>query len=93
MPHLIDCSIAIENDLPSDPPMMIPIIAKEFQKSRDASIIWEGHFAGIEKGYCHMEKLTNLDILPAVGFTFFCFPVKIRGASAGWIRAVALVDD
>jgi kynurenine formamidase len=24
MPYLIDCSIAIENDLPSDPPMMIP---------------------------------------------------------------------
>ena len=39
-----------------------------------------------------MEKLTNLD--PAVpGFTVFCFPVKIKKASAGWMRAVALVDD
>jgi hypothetical protein len=22
-----------------------------------------------------------------------CFPVKIRGASAGWTRAVAIFDD
>jgi kynurenine formamidase len=71
----------------------LPLIAEEFKESRDSSIIWEGHFAGIDKGYCHIEKLTNLDRLPAQGFTFFCFPVKIKGASAGWIRAVALVDD
>ncbi|MBN2160722.1 MAG: cyclase family protein [Spirochaetes bacterium] len=71
----------------------LPLIANEFKQSGNSSIIWEGHFAGIEKGYCHMEKLTNLDLLPAVGFTFFCFPVKIKGASAGWIRAVALLDD
>ena len=30
--------------------------------------------------------------LPATGFTVSCFPVKIRGASAGWTRAVAIVD-
>jgi kynurenine formamidase len=69
------------------------LIAKEYQSSKDKSIIWEGHFAGIEKGYCHIEKLANLDQLPMLGFTFFCFPVKIKGASAGWVRAVALVDD
>ena len=27
------------------------------------------------------------------GFTVACFPVKIRGASAGWTRAVAIFDD
>jgi kynurenine formamidase len=70
----------------------LPLIAKEFQASRDPSIIWEGHFAGIERGYCHLEKLTNLDQLPASGFIFFCFPVKIRDASAGWTRAVALIE-
>jgi len=69
------------------------IIANEFKLSHDSSIIWEGHFAGIEKGYCHIEKLTNLDQLPPTGFTFFCFPIKIKGASAGWIRAVASVPD
>jgi kynurenine formamidase len=68
-------------------------IVDEFQETGDSSIIWEGHFAGIEKGYCHIEKLHGLHQLPPTGFTFFCFPVKIKGASGGWIRAVALVED
>ncbi len=71
----------------------LPLIAEDFKKSNDASIIWEGHFAGIECGYCHIEKLTNLDKLPPAGFTVFCFPVKIKAASAGWIRAVAQLKD
>jgi kynurenine formamidase len=29
----------------------------------------------------------------ASGFTISCFPHKIRGASAGWTRAVAIFDD
>jgi len=66
--------------------------AKDFEKTKDPSVIWEGHFAGIEKGYFQIEKLTNLDKLPPTGFTFCCFPVKIKNASAGWIRAVAIVD-
>lgn len=71
----------------------LPLIAKDFEETGDSSFIWEGHFASIEKGYCHIEKLTNLDQLPPHGFTFFCFPIKIKKASAGWIRAVALVED
>ena len=31
----------------------------------DASLIWEGHKAGREIGYCHLEKLHNLEALPA----------------------------
>jgi kynurenine formamidase len=58
----------------------------------DASLIWEGHKAGREIGYCHLEKLHNLEALPATGFTVSCFPVKIRAASAGWTRAVAIFD-
>lgn len=70
----------------------LPMISAEFQQTRDASIIWEGHFASIEKGYCHMEKLTNLDKLPPTGFKVACFPVKIKAASAGWVRAVAILE-
>jgi kynurenine formamidase len=71
----------------------LPYLAEEFKKNKDASIIWEAHFAGIEKGYCHMEKLTNLDKIPKPhGFKVSCFPVKIKAASAGWVRAVAIVD-
>ncbi|WP_440896036.1 cyclase family protein [Amphibacillus sp. Q70] len=69
------------------------LISEEFSKTGNKDIIWEGHFAGIEKGYCQIEKLTNLDQIPATGFTFMCFPVKIKGASAGWIRAIAMVSE
>lgn len=71
----------------------LPLIAKDFEKNKDSSIIWEGHFAGIECGYCHIEKLTNLEKLPSFGFTVSCFPIKIKDASAGWIRAVAIVEE
>ena len=69
------------------------LTAKAFAETGDPSIIWEGHRASIEIGYCHMEKLTNLDQLPPTGFTISCFPWKIRGASAGFTRAVAIFDD
>jgi kynurenine formamidase len=64
---------------------------EKFAQTGDASLIWEGHKAGREIGYCHLEKLHNLEALPAHGFTLACFPVKIRGASAGWTRAVAIL--
>ena len=66
--------------------------ARKYQASKDASLIWEGHKAGREIGYCHMEKLHNLELLPATGFQVSCFPVKIRAASAGWTRAVAILE-
>ncbi|MEY8840037.1 cyclase family protein, partial [Cribrihabitans sp. XS_ASV171] len=56
-------------------------------------IIWEGHRASMEIGYCHMEKLSQLDTLPATGFTISCFPYKIKGASAGFTRAVAIFEE
>lgn len=67
--------------------------AKRFAETKDPSIIWEGHRAGMEIGYCHMEKLTNLDQLPPFGYEISCFPFKIRDASAGFIRAVAIFED
>jgi kynurenine formamidase len=66
---------------------------EKYTATHDARLIWEGHKAGREIGYCHLEKLHNLEALPAHGFTVSCFPVKIRGASAGWTRAVAIVED
>ena len=66
--------------------------AKKFAETRDPSLIWEGHKAGREIGYCHLEKLHNLEKLPAEGFKVSCFPVKVRAGSAGWTRAVAILD-
>ena len=65
---------------------------ERYAQMHDASLIWEGHKAGREIGYCHLEKLSNLDCLPPTGFQISCFPVKIRAASAGWTRAVAILD-
>lgn len=70
-----------------------PATAKRFAATGDASLIWEGHKAGREIGYCHLEKLANLDKLPPFGFRVSCLPVKIKGGSAGWTRAVAFLDD
>lgn len=66
---------------------------RKYATTGDASLIWEGHKAGREIGYCHLEKLHNLEALPASGFKVSCFPVKVRGGSAGWTRAVAILDD
>jgi kynurenine formamidase len=66
---------------------------EKYLATHDASLIWEGHKAGREIGYCHIEKLHNLEALPATGFMVSCFPVKVRGGSAGWTRAVAIIDE
>ena len=66
-------------------------ISEDFKKTRDKSLIWAAHFVGIEREYCHLEKLANLDQLPSSGFTLICFPIKISGASAGWVRPVAAI--
>lgn len=67
--------------------------AKGFRETGDKSLIWEGHFAGLEREYFQMEKLANLDQLPPYGFKVYCFPIKILGASSAWIRPVAIVKE
>jgi kynurenine formamidase len=72
----------------------LPFLAKEFKETGNPKVIWEAHFAGIEIGYCHMEKLANLSAIGRpYGFTVCCFPIKIKRASAGWVRPVAIVDE
>jgi kynurenine formamidase len=66
--------------------------ARAYAETGDPRLIWEGHKAGRERPYYQMEKLHNLEALPPFGFTVACFPVKVERASAGWVRAVALVD-
>jgi len=66
---------------------------ERYEATGDASLIWEGHKAGREIGYCHIEKMHNLEVLPPHGFMISCFPHKIRSASAGWTRAVAIIEE
>ncbi|MEM9047195.1 MAG: cyclase family protein [Pseudomonadota bacterium] len=67
--------------------------AKKVAETGNADLIWEGHRAGMVRAYLHMEKLANLDALPATGFEVICFPVKIKAASAGWCRPVAVIKE
>lgn len=63
----------------------------DYQRTGDGRFIWPAHFAGITREYCQIEKLANLDKIPAQGFYVSCLPVKIARASAAWCRAVALI--
>ncbi len=60
---------------------------------------WDGFADWLAEAPGHAEiydALASLDVdlaaLPPTGWTLSCFPVKIERASAGWIRAVALID-
>ena len=94
-----DCEIVLRENCPNkifdliftSPPYADT--ANKYKESKNPNIIWEGHKASRDIGYCHLEKLHNLEALPSDGFYISCFPVKIRGASAGWTRAVAIFDD
>jgi kynurenine formamidase len=69
-------------------------IREDFERTHDKSVIWCAHYAGIEKEYCQIEKLANLDTLPRpFGFKLACFPVKVRDASGGWVRVAAIFED
>jgi kynurenine formamidase len=66
----------------------------DYKRTGDGRFIWPAHFAGIEREYCQIEKLANLDLIPRPhGFYVSCLPLKIKDASAGWCRAVALVPE
>jgi cyclase len=57
----------------------------------DGSVAWPCHVLGRERPYYQLEGLANLDQLPARGFFVWATPVKVRGATAAWVRALALV--
>jgi kynurenine formamidase len=68
-------------------------MGRDFVATGDPAHLWPAHFVGREREYCQIEKLAHLGDLPAAtGFTVVCFPVLIERASAGWTRAVALLD-
>ena len=66
----------------------------EAYRAGDRDALWPSHFYGRQKEYLQIEKLANLDKLPRpVGFKVCVFPVKFERASAGWTRAVAIIED
>src|SRR5215469_2633226 len=69
----------------------LPVLAERALAERRDDIFWAAHFVGIDKEYCHIERLTNLDQLPSTGFIVSAFPLKVKGGSAGPARVVGLV--
>ena len=64
-----------------------------YYKTKNQECLWPAHFYGREKEYCHIERLTNLDKIPVNhGFKVSCFPIKLKGLGAAWIRAVAIIE-
>ncbi|WP_174732043.1 cyclase family protein [Mesobacillus harenae] len=66
----------------------------EEAKKGDRSQLWESHLYGKEQEYLQIERLANLESIPVpYGFTVIALPVKIDGASAGWSRVVAIMEE
>lgn len=66
---------------------------RDYLKNKDEKHLWPAHIEGRQKEYCHIEKLVNLDKIPKPhGFKVACFPINIKGASAGWVRVVAILE-
>ncbi|MCG7337220.1 cyclase family protein [Sporosarcina sp. ACRSM] len=70
----------------------LKVQAADFANNPRPDVLWAAHYVGKEKEYCQIEKLANLDQLPPFGFKVSVFPVKIKGGSGGWTRAVAIVN-
>lgn len=74
-----------------DKPFMVMV--NQYYKTKDKGCLWPAHFYGREKEYCHIERLSNLDKIPVnFGFKLCCFPIKLKGMGAAWIRAVAIIE-
>lgn len=64
--------------------------AAEALERGEAGIFWAAHQADL--AYSQIERLANLDQLPATGFTVACFPLRLVGGSGAPARVVAILD-
>jgi kynurenine formamidase len=66
----------------------------DYERSRNPAALWPAHVFGRHREYCQIERLANLESLPApFGFTVICFPIKVHRAGAGWVRVVAAYNE
>jgi kynurenine formamidase len=57
------------------------------------STAFESHVELMTHGVPAMENLANLELLPPTGITVVALPMKIRGASGGPLRAIAIIEE
>jgi len=65
--------------------------AEKANESQQPGVFWQSHQADVQ--YSQIERLVNLDPLPATGFKIACFPLKIKGGSGAPARVVAILPD
>ena len=69
-------------------------MGRRYSENGDTSELWPAHFAGREFEYCQIEKMANLDALPRrTEIPIVTAPVKVKNASAGWVRPVAFIEQ
>jgi kynurenine formamidase len=72
----------------------VQAMVESYKKTGDKSQLWPSHFFGRQREYLQIEKLCNLDKLPKpYGFLVSALPVKLKGCTAGWCRAVAMIEE
>ena len=64
--------------------------AHEAVERDEPGVFWAAHQADLP--YSQIERLVNLDQLPATGFKVACFPLRLVGGSAAPARVVAILD-
>ncbi|MGG2119887.1 cyclase family protein [Bacillus bombysepticus] len=69
------------------------IMLNEYFQTKNQEVLWPSHFYGREKEYIQIERLTGLEKLPGTGFQVSCFPIRIKGIDASWVRAVAIINN
>ena len=68
-------------------------MSEAYHSTHNKKALWPSHFFGRQREYLQVEKMANLDKLPSTGFKVCVFPIKIERGSAGWTRAVAILED
>ncbi len=66
-------------------------IISRFLETGDRATLWPAHMIGRRRPYYQIERMRNLQELPATGYVVMALPVLIEGATAAWTRAVAFV--
>lgn len=64
--------------------------AQEAIANEAPGVFWEAHQCDL--AYSQIERLVNLEALPATDFKIACFPLKIKAASAAPARVVAMLE-
>lgn len=72
----------------------VSAMAEAYRATGDKRVLWATHLHGREREYLQIEKLGHLEDIPhPTGFLVSALPVKFKGATAGWCRAVAMIPE